>query len=126
MRPPHVTVARPGWAAARRSSARPARARWTPRTGRESGEPMRTVALPLLVVALALLVACGGGGAAPRGAASAPAGGAASASSSAAAGATAAGGTGAQTTTALDAGVAAAAREGVFQFYGPSAVSKPQ
>jgi len=93
--------------------------------GWESGGQMRGVAALLVVVVLGLLAGCGGGTGAPSaskpaaaaasgGGASAPAGGASAAPSGGAA------------SSPLDALVAAAANEGVFQFYGPSAFSKPE
>ncbi len=85
---------------------------------------MRRLVALLLVVALGLLAACGGGGgAAGPSAASKPAPAAAGGGGQ---GGGAGGGSGAAgTSSALDAMVAAAAGEGVFQFYGPSALGKP-
>ncbi|HEY7060623.1 MAG TPA: extracellular solute-binding protein [Chloroflexota bacterium] len=99
---------------------------------------MRRLAAIILLVALGLSVACGpGGGAAggsapaskPSGAApasgSAPTAGSPAGSAPAASGGAASGAASASASNALDAVIAAAANEGVFQFYGPSALSKP-
>jgi iron(III) transport system substrate-binding protein len=89
---------------------------------------MRWVAAVVLLVALGLGAACGPGGSASGASAPAskPSGAAPAASSGgAAAGAPAAGGAAqASAPSALDAVIAAAAKEGVFQFYGPSTLSK--
>jgi iron(III) transport system substrate-binding protein len=96
---------------------------------------MRPLATVLLLVALGLSAACGPGGSAagtgapaskPSGAAgSAPAPAAGAPSGAAASAPAASGGAQASTPNALDAVIAAAAKEGVFQFYGPSALGKP-
>jgi iron(III) transport system substrate-binding protein len=92
----------------------------------------RLVAAVLLVI-LGLSVACGPGGsttgagaAAGKPSGAAPAASGPAASGSAASGAPAAGSSAQATPSGgLDAVIAAAAKEGVFQFYGPSALSKP-
>ncbi|HLH21799.1 MAG TPA: extracellular solute-binding protein [Chloroflexota bacterium] len=78
---------------------------------------MRRLAAAVLLVALGFGAACGPGGSASSASAPASRPSGAAPAAGAPAGTSAPGG--------LDAVIAAAAKEGVFQFYGPSALSKP-